>query len=215
MAKITVLGGTGYTGTNLVAEAAARGHEVTAWSRNAPAEPVAGVTYRQGTFTDPAVQHEAVAGADVVIASLSPRGELEGKLEDIYAAVAREAAASGARLGVIGGFGSHRPAPGAPRIALGPDFPAEYAAESRALVTVLEALQASAPGGLSWFFVSPAEVYGVFAPGERTGTYRTYGEVPVRDANGESHLSGADFAIAVLDEVEKPAHENAHFGVAN
>lgn len=217
MTTISVLGGTGYAGAFIVSEAAARGHQVTAWSRNAPATPVDGVDYKQGTFTDPAVVDEAVTGADVVIATLSPRGELEGEgtLAGVYAAVEAAAVKAGARLGIVGGFGSHRAAPGAPRFAWGEEFPAEYAPEARELVAVLESLQAGEPEGLSWFFVSPAQVFGAFAPGERTGAYRSYGEVPEFDANGQSVISGADFAIAVIDEVEKAAHVNEHFGVAN
>lgn len=215
MSTIAVIGGTGYAGTEIAREASSRGHAVTVWSRNAPAEPIPGVTYRQGSLLDPATQHEAVQGVEIVIATLSPRGDLEGKLEGVYAQLAIEAASVGARLGIVGGFGSHRPAQGAPRIAFGDDFPAEYAPEARSLAAVLDALQADAPTGLSWFFISPALVFGAYAPGTRTGAYRSYGEVPEFDANNESSISGADFAIAVIDEVETSAHINAHFGVAN
>ena len=54
MSRITVLGGTGYAGSAVVREAAARGHEVTAFSRTLPAEQVVGVTYVQGDAVDEA-----------------------------------------------------------------------------------------------------------------------------------------------------------------
>lgn len=215
MSTIAILGGTGYTGAHIAREAAGRGHQVIAWSRTAPETPIPGVAYRQGTFLDEATVEAATAGVDVVIAALSPRGELEGRLEQVYRSVSVAAAAAGARLGVVGGFGSHRLAAGAERIAYGADFPAEYAGEARELASVLDALQSDAPSGLSWFFISPAQVYGAYVPGERTGTYRSYGEVPEFDADGQSVISGDDFAIAVVDEIETPAHHDEHFGVAH
>lgn len=62
--------------------------------------------------------------------------------------------------------------------------------------------------------LSPAGAHGSFAPGERTGSYRVGGEVALFDAEGNSNLSGADLAIAVVDEIETPAHHRAHIGVA-
>ena len=83
MARITVLGGTGYAGGNIVREAASRGHEVTSISRNAPQEKVSGVTYVTGDVLDPGVVDQAVAGADVVVEALSPRGALEGTIGSV------------------------------------------------------------------------------------------------------------------------------------
>jgi len=214
MARIIVLGGTGYTGSNLVREAAARGHDVTSYSRTAPNLPVDGVRYETGSMADEADRARAVAGADVVLAALAPRGELESGLPDIYARVAELAAAAGARLGVVGGFSSLRPADGAPRIAYGDDMPVAYAAEGRTMATVVDALLVSAPAGLDWFFVSPAASYGAHVPGEATGEYRTGADTVLVDANGESAVSGADFAVAILDEVDRPAHHRAQFAVA-
>ena len=115
MSRITVLGGTGYAGSAIVAEAAGRGHQVTAFSRSLPAEQVPGVTYVQGDATDEAALASAVSGADVVVAALAPRGPLADSFRDVYRTVGRLADAEGARLFVVGGFSSLRPAPGAPR----------------------------------------------------------------------------------------------------
>ena len=76
MSRITVIGGTGYAGSAIVAEAARRGHQVTALSRSAPASGVPGVTYVQGDAADEAVLAPLVADAEVVVAALSPRGAL-------------------------------------------------------------------------------------------------------------------------------------------
>ena len=71
MGKILIIGGTGYTGANVAAEAAARGHQVASYARSAPKSPVEGVSYTQGAAED-AVR--LVPGRDAVVAALSPRG---------------------------------------------------------------------------------------------------------------------------------------------
>src|SRR3954470_5787443 len=83
MTRITVLGGTGYAGSHIVREAAGRGHDVVAVSRNRVAEPVEGVTYRAGDVLDGAFLDQVVADAEVVVETLSPRGELTGRLEEV------------------------------------------------------------------------------------------------------------------------------------
>jgi uncharacterized protein len=67
---------------------------------------------------------------------------------------------------------------------------------------------------LDWVFVSPAGTYGAWVPGEHTGAHRVGGEVALFDAEGGSNISGADFADAVVDEIERPAHHREHIGVA-
>lgn len=212
MARITVLGGTGYTGSAIVQEARARGHEVTSLSRSAPAEPLDGVTYLTGSVLDEAVLAEAVAGAEVIIEALAPRGELAGRLLGVDTQLAGLAAASGARLGVIGGFSTLRPEPGAPRFAEGELDPA-FADEAREMAAVLARLHDSAES-LDWFYVSPAAGYGSYAPGPRRGSYRIGGDVAQFDAAGRSELSAPDLAAAVLDEIETPRHHRAQFSVA-
>ena len=68
--------------------------------------------------------------------------------------------------------------------------------------------------GFGWFYVSPAGGFGSYAPGEATGKYRTGGDILLTDANGNSHISGADFATASVDEIEAPAHHRERFTVA-
>jgi len=212
MTRIAVLGGTGYTGEHVVREAAARGHEVTAYSRHAPERPIEGVRYVQASATDAAALADAVAGQDVVVEALSPRGELAGRVEGVVADLARLAAAQHVRLVVVGGWSGLRPAEGAPRFVEG-DVPAAFRAEAEEMVRVLDDLEQRAPEGLDWVFVSPAQAYGSYAPGEALGRYRVGGAVALADEEGVSALSGPDFALAVVDEIER--HERAgHIGVA-
>jgi len=54
--------------------------------------------------------------------------------------------------------------------------------------------------------VSPAAGFGGYAPGERTGCFRIGGDVLLADAEGNSFVSGEDFAIAFVDEIDTPVH---------
>ncbi len=209
MTAITVVGGTGYAGAAIVAEAARRGHTVTAISRTVPGTQAEGVDYVTGDLTQSVPD---IAGAEVVVAALSPRGDNAGKLRDAYRSLAQAAATNGARFVGIGGFSSLRPAEGAPRFAEGDDLPPEFAAEAREMNDILADL-ATGSVDVDWLFVSPAAEFGSHAPGEALGRYRVSGEVALFDKDGKSAISGADFARAVLDEIETPTHHRAqiHF----
>ncbi|MGT2426281.1 NAD(P)-dependent oxidoreductase [Amnibacterium kyonggiense] len=213
MARIAVLGGTGFTGGNIVREAVARGHHVTAYSRHASGDPVPGAHYLQASFLEEGAVAAAVAGQDVVVEALAPRGELAGQLEGLIGDLAKLAAEQSARLVVIGGWSGLRPADGEPRFVEG-DVPAAFRAEAEEMVRALEGLERNAPAGLDWLFVSPAQEYGSHAPGEATGEYRVGGDVALTDADGRSVVSGADFATAVVDEIERHEHRG-HVGVVS
>ena len=211
MSTIVVFGGTGYTGGNVVREAASRGHEVIAVSRSEPTESIPGVRYEVGEVEE--VAPRVVPGADVVVAALSPRGSMAGRLVDAYDELARLSAEAGARYLQVGGFSSLRPAPDQPRFVEG-EIPEPYRAEALEGEATRVLLAERAPDELDWVFVSPAGGYGSFAPGERTGTYRVGGEIALFDAEGQSNISGADFALAILDEIDDPRHHREHIGVA-
>jgi uncharacterized protein len=215
MSRIIVLGGTGYAGSAIVAEAAARGHDVTAFSRSAPTEPVPGVTYVQGDALDEATLASVISGADVVVAALSPRGPLADSFRDVYRTVARLADAEGARLFVVGGFSSLRPAAGAPRFVEDLSHaPAEFHAEIRAgAALVIDDLPAT-PETLSWVFVSPAANFGSYVPGERLGTYRV-GDVVAVQPDGGGEISAADYALGLVDLIEEGKHHRAHVNLAH
>lgn len=212
MTSITVLGGTGYAGAAIVAEAAHRGHTVTAISRSEPANPVAGVTYVQGSVLDPELQARAFAGADAVISTTSPRGDMEGKLPGLHRELLSKAADAGSRLAVVGGFSSLRPAPGAPRFAEG-DIDPMFRTEALEGAAVLEVMLA-APEGVDWVFFSPAGKFGSFAPQPKRGTYRLGGDVALFDDDGVSAIGAEDFAAAVLDVVESGEHSREQVSAA-
>lgn len=211
MAKVVVFGGTGYTGRNIVREAASRGHHVISVSRSAPQNAVEGVQYEIGAAEEAA--QRLIPGSDAVVAALSPRRDMAGRLVQVYGVLARASAEAGARYLQIGGFSSLRPAPGAPRFVEG-EIPQEYRDEALEGEATRAMLAGSSPRELDWVFVSPAATYGEWAAGERTGTYRVGGEVALFDDAGSSNISGEDFALAVVDEIETAAHHREHIGVA-
>jgi hypothetical protein len=88
-----------------------------------------------------------------------------------------------------------------------------FKGEAGSAAEVLEALRADATGA-DWFFVSPAAGFGSYNPGTPTGKYRVGGDILLTDESGKSEISGADFALAFVDEIETPRHHRTRFTVA-
>jgi uncharacterized protein len=213
MSTIAVIGGTGYAGGHIAAEALGRGHQVISVSRNAPSDPPAGLEVRTGSIEDEALISQLFADADVVVIAIHGAAGDQPYLVNFVPRLLTLVAEHDARLGVVGGAGSLRVAPGGPLVIDLPQFPDEFKAEAGSHAQVLEALRA-AETGADWFYVSPPPYFGAHSPGQRTGSYRTGDDdVMVTDAEGNSAIGGADFAIAFVDEIEKPAHHQARFTV--
>lgn len=211
MARIVVIGGTGYAGGHIAAEAASRGHEVVSISRSEPAELVDGVEYVQGSILDLDGIAAQFDGADAVVSAVAPRGDMADEVPGALQALAERLTGTPTRLGVVGGAMGSLSAPGGPRLYdLG--VPEQYLHEATVGVESLELLERTEPA-LDWFLVHPPKVFGSWEPGERTGSYRDGGDVVVVDADGKSYISGADYAIAVVDEIENGAHRRERFTV--
>lgn len=210
MTRIAVIGGTGYAGSNIVAEAVSRGHSVISIARSIPTERVEGAVYLEGNILDVPSLLEQIDEAEVVIQAISPRGDMVGKVRsataELFAALPENV-----RLGVVGGAGGSLVAPDGPRV-IDAGFPEEFKAEAFEAIGVLEDLQADS-SGKDWFFVHPAGGFGAWAPGERTGDYRDGGQVLVTDDKGESFISGPDLGVAFVDEIESPKHHRENFAV--
>lgn len=211
MAGIAVIGGTGYAGRNIVTEGVSRGHTVVAVARRMPAERVDGATYLEGSVLDVPGLLEDLQGVDVIVSAVAPRGDMADFAVDSVLQLARSLAGSGVRLGVVGGTGGALSSPGGPRM-IDLDFPEQYKAEAQTGIDILEGLTQT-PASLDWFFIHPAEMFGAWNVGERTGSYRDGGDVVVRDENGDSNISGADLGVAFIDEIESPKHHRERFTV--
>jgi putative NADH-flavin reductase len=209
MSRIVVFGVTGYAGGHITTELLDRGHAVVGVARDTTrVAPRERLELRPGSLYDPAFRTRTVAGADAVVVAL-PAHPADGPDLDFVVPELLEAV-GGARLGVVGGAASLLVSEGGSLVL--DTLPEEYKPESEAHARVLDALR-RASTTVDWFYLSPALSFGSWSPGEKTGKFRLGTDVLITDANGNSEISGADYATAFVDEIEKPAHHRARFTV--
>jgi hypothetical protein len=202
--RIAIIGATGNVGRKLVAEALSRGHQVTAIARDtSKVSKQDRLIAKNGDVNTPAALSAALSGHDVVISSV--RFE-QLNYEGLVSAV-REGRIK--RLLVVGGAGSLAVAPGV-TLAESPEFPAMYKPEAVAGGIVLDNLRKEE--GLEWTFLSPSAM---FLPEGRTGKFRIGKDQLLSNSKGESQVTMADFAIAMLDEAEHPKHVRERFTVVD
>lgn len=180
-------------------------------ARTVPSERVEGATYIEGTLLDVPSLVAELQGVDVVVSTVPARGDMVGNVRNNVAELTAELAEN-VRVGVIGGAGGSLVAEGGERLVDQPEFTEEYKPEALEAIGILEDLQAG-PATRDWFYIHPAGGFGVWAPGERTGSYRDGGDVLVTDEKGDSYISGPDLAVAVVDEIEDPKHSRERFTV--
>jgi uncharacterized protein len=200
--KIAVVGASGNAGSRIASELARRGHRVTAIARNP--EKIASlpnVTAKKGDAHDQASLAQLLAGHDVAISSIH---FLASDPEKLIGA-AKDSAVG--RYLVVGGAGSLEVAPGV-RLVTTPGFPAIYKAEAEKGAAFLDRL--AREKDLNWTFISPSAL---FIPGERTGKFRLGTDRLLTAADGKSSISFEDFAVALADEIERPAHIRKRFTV--
>ena len=214
--RLVLFGATGNVGQRVATEALRRGHEVVGVVRDPAAvkSPDPRVRLVKGDATNADNIAEIVRGADAVVSAISPRPNARGLPAPSLRANARALikglrAAGVKRVLYVGGASSLEVAPGK-ALADTPDFPEIYKAEAREGREALSVWRDEAKG-LDWTYLSPAAE---IAPGERRGKYRTTGDQLLVDAKGRSFITFEDYAVAVLDELERPQHVGQRFGVA-
>jgi hypothetical protein len=199
--KVALIGASGAGGSRLMAELTRRGHQVTAIARHP--ENVAklpGVTARQGDVFDKAGLVALIKGHDAVISAV----RFSASDPKLMIEAVKESGVK--RYFVVGGAGSLEVAPGVKLIDT-PQFPAAYKAEASKGGEFLDLLRKEKD--LEWTFLSPSAV---IAPGERTGKFRL-GKDQLLTHDKGSNISWEDYAIAAVDELEKPAHIRQRFTV--
>lgn len=200
--KVAHVGATGKIGSKIVAELLSRGHTVTAISRHPEKSPAhANVTGVAGNVSDPDALALAIKGHEAVISSVPFDPGTSPKLLDAV----RKSGVK--RYITVGGAGSLEASPGK-LVKDDPNIPPEWMPainEGSALLKLLRADQQ-----LDWTFFSPAIFIG---PGERTGKFRLGGDQVVTAADGKSSISYDDYAIALVDELEKPRHVRKRFTI--
>jgi len=200
--KIAVIGASGNAGSRITAELARRGHTVTAIARNpGKIASQANVTAVKGDVLDQAGLAVLLAGHDAAISSVhfldSDPVRLIGAAKDSKVG----------RYLVVGGAGSLEVAPGV-RLVTTPNFPVAYKAEAEKGAAFLDLLRAEKE--LNWTFLSPSAL---FTAGERTGKFRLGKDQLLTADDGKSSISFEDFAVALADEIERPAHIRQRFTV--
>ena len=214
MSQIVVFGGNGYAGEHIVREAVIRDHDVICVSRSVPTTNVPGATYITGSIYDAGLLAQLAQQADVFISAV-PSKSGDNRLPDGLNAIISACVAHETRFGVVGGAGSLLVEDEGPelRVAFASALPEEAMPEINTHAELLGLLRNS-PQDFDWFFLSPALLFGAHAPGEHRGVYRLGGDVMLTDQDGNSAISGTDYADAILDEIEHPKHRRTRFSVA-
>lgn len=217
--NVVLFAATGRAGSTILAELISRGHQVTAVARNVeklPADLPATVKRVQDDFSDTDRIAEIIKGADAVVSAFGPAStdpryttdtdytdQLVSVTERLITAVRK---ASASRLVVVGGAGSLYFSPGVTVLDSG-HWPAPYVPIAVSHTKAFAALRAS---DINWTYFSPPMM---IQPGERTGKFRLGGDDIVKDDQGKNSISYEDYAVALVDELEKPAHERARFTI--
>ncbi|MFN2744582.1 MULTISPECIES: NAD(P)-dependent oxidoreductase [Bacillus] len=207
--KIGIIGASGKAGSLILKEAAERGHDVTAIVRNASKIAQSGAAVIEKDVF--ALTPDDIRDLDVVVNAFGAAPgqehlhvEAGRKLIELFQHVPET------RLIVVGGAGSlYVDEEKTTRLYETPDFPKEYWPTAKNQGQNLEDLKEA--NGLKWTFISPAAFFN--PEGKRTGAYKKGRENLIVNTAGESYVSYADYAIAVVDEAEKGEHINERFTV--
>jgi uncharacterized protein len=199
--KLVLFGIGGMVGSRIAQEALNRGHQLTAVVRDPHRVSLAHERLKviAGDVLDPANVATVASGHDAVLSAVGPgKGQDPQMLVQVARSLIEGLKRAGVRrLVVIGGAGSLEVKPGLQLVDT-PNFPAAYLPLARAHRDAFEVYRTA---DLDWTSISPPRD---IEPGVRTGHFRTGTDQLLTDEMGESRISAEDYAVAFLDEVEKP-----------
>lgn len=207
--KIAIIGATGHAGSFILQEAVNRGIEVTAIVRH-PEKLATGVPYLQKDLFD--LTTEDLQKFDVVVDAFNaPQGKEELHQTSIDHLLSILAPTT-TRLLVVGGASSlfideektQRMIDGVPTDA--PFYPTAHN-------MYLALLELKKDTKVNWTYLSPAAFFN--PDGQRTGTYQLNDDRLIKNTAGKSEISMADYAIALLDEIENQQHVKEHISVVS
>ena len=200
MMKLAVICANGKAGSLIVEEAVNRGIDVTAIVRGANKTKAPHVI--QKDIFD--IKAEDLKGFDVVVDAFGAWTPETLPLHSTSLKIVCDAlSGTDTRLLVVGGAGSLYVNPEhTMQLYQTPDFPEDYKIIATAQVKELDELRRR--NDVKWTFVSPAGDFQ--AEGTRTGKYILAGEEFTLNSKGESIISYADYAIAMIDEATKGNH---------
>ncbi|OHO42320.1 hypothetical protein HMPREF2586_06095 [Staphylococcus sp. HMSC034G07] len=206
--RIGIIGATGKVGNLVLEEAIDRGHDVTAIVRNASKLSNSNINVLEKEIYD--ITAEDLKDLDVVVNAFgAPLGE-----EEVHVTAGRaliEALkGTDTRAIIVGGAGSlYVDKAQTTKLIDTPEFPEIFVPTAKGQGRNLQDLEATQ--GITWTFLSPSADFN--AEGVRTGSYQSGKDNLLVNSNGNSYISYADFAIAILDEIENPQHINERFTV--
>jgi len=205
--KIGVIGASGKVGSLIMKEAKERGHEVTAIVRDASKIADTKVSFLEKDIFNLTATDLIVF--DIVVNTFkAPDGEENQYIESGKVLIHALKDAPDTKLIIVGGAGSlFVDDEKTTKLMDTPDFPDFVYPTASNAAKQLEELQNT--DSITWTYISPA---GFFDPeGKRTGSYQVGKDHVILNSKGQSYISYADYAVAVLDEIEKPQHVNERF----
>lgn len=206
--KIGIIGASGKVGNLVLKEAVSRGHEVTAIVRDQSKVKDTNISVMEKNILD--LTQNDVAQFEVVVNAFgAPLGEEQAHVDAGHALI--EALKGTSTKGIIvGGAGSlYVDENKTIQLIDTPEFPDIFKPTAKGQGRNLQELQNTTD--ITWTFISPSAVFD--AEGKRTGTYKSGKDNLLVNSKGESYISYADYAIAVVDEIENPQHINERFTV--
>lgn len=214
MKKTALIGASGFVGSAILNELLARGYKVEALVRNPEKITVENpnLTVKKVDVADEKELAEDLKGYDTVISAYNPgwtNSNIYSETLQNYPRIVEAAKEAGVkRLLIVGGAGTLFSAPGL-RVVDSGVIPAEIMDGVKSLGKFyLETL--TKENDIDWVFFSPA---GAFVDGARTGEYRLGKDDLIVDDKGKSTVSAADYAKAMVDELEVPAHHKERFTI--
>lgn len=206
--NVVLYGSTGKAGSRILKELISRGHRVTAISRNpATLQGITGISTKKDDLSDVSKTAEVIRGADAVISAYGPPQDNTEEIVEVTQRLVDAVKRGGSpRLLVVGGAGGLNVAPGVTLIDSG-YLPDAYKPIAKSHVGALNVLRSS---DIDWTYLAPAAY---FEPGERTGKFRLGKDELIANEKQESRISMEDYAIALVNEMEKPDHRKQRFSV--
>jgi len=214
MKKIVLIGASGFVGSAILNEALNRGIQVTAVVRNPEKIKItnSNLSIVKADVSSQETVAELSKGADAVISAYNPGWSNSSIYEETlktYPAILEGVKKAGVkRFLIVGGAGTLFVAPGL-RVVDSGAIPGEIMGGVKSLGEFYLNTLINEKD-IDWVFFSPA---GTIEPGERTGKYRLGKDELVVDSKGESKISVQDYAKAMIDEFENPAHHNERFTI--
>jgi putative NADH-flavin reductase len=212
--EIVLIGASGFVGSAILKEALDRGHKVTAVVRHPEKITVEhkSLVVKQGDVSSAETVAEVSKGVDTVISAYNPGWRNPNIAEEttrVHKSILTGVKLAGVkRFLVVGGAGSLFISPGKRLMEAGL-MPESFLPAIRALAEVY-LVDLMAEKSIDWVFFSPA---GILEPGLRTAKFRLGKDDLIVNEKGESKISVQDYAVAMIDELEKPVHHRERFTI--